>query len=78
MYTFASHKKPTIRGVTTLMAIIFMGIFVIILGTITSFAFEEARYGRALYDREQALHSADADERARLAQLLPQLFRTKR
>lgn len=42
------------------MAIIFMGIFVIILGTITSFAFEEARYGRALYDREQALHSAEA------------------
>ncbi len=31
-----------------------------------------------LHGPQQALHSADADERARLAQLLPQLFRTKR
>ena len=31
-----------------------------------------------LHGPQQALHSADSDERARLAQLLPQLFRTKR
>jgi glutamyl-tRNA reductase len=31
-----------------------------------------------LHGPQQALHAADADERARLAQLLPQLFRTKR
>ncbi len=31
-----------------------------------------------LHGPQQALHNADADERARLAQLLPQLFRTKR
>ena len=31
-----------------------------------------------LHGSQQALNSADADERARLAQLLPQLFRTKR
>jgi glutamyl-tRNA reductase len=31
-----------------------------------------------LHGSQQALHSADADERARLAQLLPQLFRTRR
>ena len=31
-----------------------------------------------LHGPQQALQSADADERARLAQLLPQLFRTKR
>ena len=31
-----------------------------------------------LHGPQQALHSADADERALLAQLLPQLFRTKR
>ncbi len=31
-----------------------------------------------LHGPQQALHGADADERARLAQLLPQLFRTKR
>ena len=33
---------------------------------------------KVLHGPQQALHSADADERARLAQLLPQLFRTKR
>lgn len=47
-------------GVTIMMVIAFMGIFLIIMGTITSFAFQEARYGRALYDREQALSSAEA------------------
>lgn len=31
-----------------------------------------------LHGPQQALHQADADERARLAQWLPQLFRTKR
>ena len=31
-----------------------------------------------LHGPQQALHHADGDERARLAQLLPQLFRTKR
>ena len=31
-----------------------------------------------LHGPQQALHTADPDERARLAQLLPQLFRTKR
>lgn len=31
-----------------------------------------------LHGPQQALHNADANERARLAQLLPQLFRTKR
>jgi glutamyl-tRNA reductase len=31
-----------------------------------------------LHGPQQALHNADADGRARLAQLLPQLFRTKR
>lgn len=31
-----------------------------------------------LHGPQQALHNANADERARLAQLLPQLFRTRR
>jgi glutamyl-tRNA reductase len=31
-----------------------------------------------LHGPQQALHNADANERARLAQLLPQLFRTRR
>ena len=48
------------RGVTVLLVIGFMGIFLLILGTVMSFALEQGRYGRALYDREQALHSAEA------------------
>src|SRR3989344_1597413 len=52
--------KNCSRGVTTLLVLAFMGIFVLILGTITSYAFEQAKYGRALYGREQALAIAEA------------------
>lgn len=45
---------------TTLLVIGFMGVFMLILGTITSFAFEQARYGRVLLGREQALHVAES------------------
>lgn len=48
------------RGFTTLLVLGFMGVFSIILGTITSYAFEQARYGRAILAREQALHIAEA------------------
>jgi hypothetical protein len=48
------------KGITTLLVIAFMGIFLIIMGSITSFAFEEAKYGRALLGREQALHIAES------------------
>ena len=37
-----------------------MGIFILVMGTITSYTFEEAKYGRALLGREQALHAAEA------------------
>ena len=49
------YLRPS-RGVATLMLIGFMGLFLLILGTISSFAFQQAKYGRVLYDREQALH----------------------
>ncbi len=48
------------RGVTTMLVVAFMGIFLIIMGTITSYAFEQAKYGRALYGREQAIAIAEA------------------
>ena len=48
------------RGVTTMMVVAFMGIFLIIMGTITSYAFQQAKYGRALYGREQALAIAES------------------
>jgi len=47
-------------GVTTMLVLAFMGIFLLIMGTITSYAFEQAKYGRALYAREQALGIAEA------------------
>ena len=54
------HQQKQEAGITTIMVIAFMGIFLLILGTITSFVLEESRYGRALYNREQALHVAEA------------------
>jgi hypothetical protein len=50
----------TMRGVTTLLVLVFMGIFLLILSAITGFALEEAKYGNATLDREQALDSAEA------------------
>ncbi|MCE9541538.1 hypothetical protein K8R03_03200 [Candidatus Kaiserbacteria bacterium] len=47
-------------GVTTLMVVGFMGVFMMILGMLTSYVFEQAKYGRALYGREQALHIAES------------------
>lgn len=42
------------------MVIGFMGIFAMILGSVTSYALQQAKYGRALLGREQALHIAEA------------------
>ena len=43
-----------------MLVLAFMGIFLLILGTVTSYAFEEGKYGRALYGREQALAIAES------------------
>lgn len=43
-----------------MLVLAFMGIFTLILGTISSYALMQARYGRALTIREQALHIAEA------------------
>lgn len=43
-----------------MLVLAFMGIFLIILGTITSYALQQARYGRALLAREQAFNIAEA------------------
>src|SRR3989338_4666138 len=48
------------RGMTTLLVVGFMGVFMLILGTVTGYAFQQAKYGRALFAREQALHIAEA------------------
>jgi hypothetical protein len=48
------------RGITVLLVIAFMGVFALILSAISGFALQQGRYGRILYDREQALHSAEA------------------
>ena len=47
------------RGITTLMVVVFMAIFLLILSALTGFAFEEAKYSNATLDREQALDSAE-------------------
>lgn len=58
-----THKTYTRRsqsGVTVMLVLAFMGIFALILGTISSYALMQSRYGRALVVREQALHIAEA------------------
>lgn len=47
-------------GITTILVVGFMGVFMMIMGLLTSYAFEQAKYGRALLGREQALHIAEA------------------
>lgn len=48
------------RGVTVMLVLVFMGIFLFLLGTILSYTLTQGRYGRALYAREQALNVAEA------------------
>ena len=48
------------RGVTVILVLAFMGIFLFLLGTILSYTLTQGRYGRALYAREQALNIAEA------------------
>ncbi|MDP3646017.1 MAG: hypothetical protein Q8R25_02940 [bacterium] len=48
------------RGVTVMMVLVFMGIFLFLLGTILSYVLTQGKYGRALYSREQAINIAEA------------------
>src|SRR3989338_453941 len=48
------------RGVTVFLVLGFMGVFAIILGTISSYVLMQGRYGQALYAREVAIHVAEA------------------
>ena len=48
------------RGVTVMLVLAFMGIFALIVGSITSYVLQQGKYGRALFAREQALHIAEA------------------
>src|SRR3989338_7808057 len=57
------NKRHTIRdtrGITVMLVLAFMGIFALIVGSITSYVFEQGKYGRALFAREQALHISEA------------------
>lgn len=52
-----TRKKES--GVTIMLIVTFIGVFGIVLGTLSSYALTQGRYGRALYAREQALHIAE-------------------
>lgn len=60
MKTQAPTQLSVQRGVTTLMVIVFLGIFMVILTTVSSFALEEEKYAQALLSREQALTVAES------------------
>ena len=48
------------RGVTVMLVLAFMGIFLFLLGTILSYVLTQGKYGRALYAREQAVNVAES------------------
>lgn len=48
------------RGVTVMLVLAFMGIFLFLLGTILSYVLTQGKYGRALYAREQAVNISEA------------------
>ena len=48
------------RGITTLLVVAFMGIFTLMLGGLVGYALEQAKYGRALHAREEALSIAES------------------
>src|SRR4051812_32701126 len=58
MHRTSTGKRD--RGVTTLLVLLYMALFVLILSTISGYALTQSRYGRALAAREQALHVAEA------------------
>lgn len=53
-------SKSTSPGITTLLVVGFMGVFMLILSALTGYAFEQSKYGRALFSREQGIHIAEA------------------
>lgn len=55
-----ARQNNSSRGITVMLVLAFMGIFTLLLGTISSYALMQARYGRAISVREQALHIAEA------------------
>jgi len=58
-----SNKKFNLkdsRGITVLLVLGFVGVFAIILGTVSSYVLTQGKYGRAIYAREVALHVAEA------------------
>src|SRR3989344_5853309 len=60
-HTFTPYAiRHTPRGITTLLVVAFMGIFTLMLGGLVGYALEQAKYGRALHAREEALSIAES------------------
>lgn len=55
-----ARRSSASRGITTLLAIGFMGVLMLVVGTISSYVFQQSKYGRALFAREQALNIAES------------------
>lgn len=54
------NMKYTQRGLTVMLVLAFMGVMLVVLGTITSYTLQQTKYGRALQAREQAVNIAEA------------------
>lgn len=53
-------RRRAESGISMLMVVGFLGVFLLLLGTVTSYALQQGKYGRAVFAREQALHIAEA------------------
>ncbi len=54
------EARSSSRGVTVFLVLGFMGVFAVILGTVSSYVLMQGKYGQALYAREVALHVSEA------------------
>lgn len=59
-YWLVASPSRASRGVTTLLAVGFMGVLTLVVGAMAAYVFQQSKYGRALFAREQALNIAEA------------------
>lgn len=59
-HSYENYGRPTQTGVTTILVVVFMGVFLVIMSALVGFTLEESKYGTAIYAREQSLAIAES------------------
>ena len=55
-----AKRKTCSRGVTTLLVVGFLGVFMLVMSALVGYVMQQARYGNALFAREEALSIAES------------------